>query len=113
MANKKLLARASSEAREKAASILLEDWLDKWLPRQFWGLAERMYCFSSLGKVQLLETIDPDSGFCYQSTIETQFQNHFDDDSILSTIIEDQLEELARCQIIEAPELIPSPELAT
>ena len=70
-------------------------------------------CLNSLDKVQLLKTIDPDSGFCYVSTIVSQFQNHFGDDSILSTIIEGQLDELARCQIMEARELVPSPKLAT
>ena len=69
--------------------------------------------FEFSGKHATAQTIDPESGFNYISTIESQFQRYFGADSILHTMMDEQLEELGRCQIMDARELIPSPQIAT
>lgn len=69
--------------------------------------------FEFSGQRATANIIDSDTGFNYVSTIESQFQQNFGDASILHTLMADQLEELARCQIMNARELIPSPQLAT
>ena len=65
------------------------------------------------GQTAIAKTIDPESGFNYSSTIESQFQQYFADDTILHKMMDRQLEELARCQLMETRELIPSPQIAT
>jgi hypothetical protein len=117
------IAQIASEIAGKAYSVIHNDTLCSTGVLEFQngelisgsvvGSGGSNYLFQFDGNVASVQTVDYESGFNYVDTIKSEFVRLFGDSDILVTLMNDQLEELGRCQIMEARVLITPPKIAT